>query len=69
MAAEHHTIDLDRLRLSPGQGSRIELAVTPGTLRYGGGEYTFEGGAVDGRLEVSRTLAGFALRLRFAGTA
>ncbi len=67
MTAEHHTIDLDRLRLSPGQGSRIELAVTPGTLRYGGGEYTFEGGAVDGRLEVSRTLAGFALRLRFAG--
>jgi uncharacterized protein len=67
MAAQPHTIDLDRLRLSPGQGSRIELALDPGTLSYGGSEYAFEGGAVDGRLDVSRTLAGFALRLRFAG--
>jgi len=68
MAAEYHTIDLDRLRLSPGQGSRIDLTVDPGALRYGGTDYTFEQGDVDGRLEISRTLAGFALRLRFAGS-
>jgi uncharacterized protein len=67
MAAEYHTIDLDRLHLSPGQGSRIDVAVNPGTFRYGESEYSFEHGAVDGRLEISRTLAGFALRLRFAG--
>ncbi len=67
MAAEYHTIDLDRLRLAPGQGSRIDLAVDPGELRYGGNEYAFRPGAAGDRLEISRTLAGFALRLRFAG--
>jgi uncharacterized protein len=65
MAANHHTIDLSRLSLSPGEGARIELDVDPGTLEIGGGEYEFEG--VAGRLDVSRTLSGYALRLRFAG--
>jgi len=67
MAAEYHTIDLERLRLRPGQGSRIEVAIDPGRFAYGGNEYSFAEGAADGRVEVSRTLAGFALRLRFAG--
>jgi uncharacterized protein len=67
MAAEYHTIDLDRLRLSPGQGTRIDFSVDPGSFDYGGNEYVLEPGAVDGQLDVSRTLAGFALRLRFSG--
>jgi uncharacterized protein len=68
MAPEYHTIDLDRLALSPGQGTRIELAVDPGRLRFGGSEYGFEAGVVEGRLDVSRTLSGYAMHLHFTDT-
>lgn len=67
MAPEYHTIDLDRLGLSSGQGTRLEVAVDPGPLSFGGYEYAFGEGSVDATLEVSRTLSGFALRLRFTG--
>jgi uncharacterized protein len=66
MAPEYHTVDLERLALSPGQGTRIELAVDPGSFEYGGSEYGFDGGTVAGQLEISRTVSGHALRLRFA---
>jgi uncharacterized protein len=65
MPPEYHTIDLDRLALSPGQGRRIELAVDPGRLSFGGSEYGFEAGLVEGRLDVSRTLSGYAMHLHF----
>lgn len=63
-AAQYHTIDLGRLSLSPGQGKRIEQALDPGRLELGGTEYEVEGGAVVSRVDVSRTAAGYALRLR-----
>jgi uncharacterized protein len=70
MAANHHTrneIDLARLALSAGQGTRLELEVDPGTLELGGADYSFGHGPVPTRIDVSRTAAGYALRLRFAG--
>jgi uncharacterized protein len=66
-AAQYHTIDLARLSLSPGQGTRLDLRVDPGALELGGGDYRFGEGAAETRIDVSRTAAGYALRLRFAG--
>jgi uncharacterized protein len=70
MAANHHMrerIDLTRMHLSPGQGARLDVDVDPGALELGGAEYAFGEGAVTTRLDVSRTVTGYALRLRFAG--
>jgi uncharacterized protein len=70
MAANHHTrneVDLSRLGLSPGQGTRLELEVDPGSLELGGNDYSFGSRPVPTRLDVSRTAAGYALRLRFDG--
>jgi uncharacterized protein len=67
MAAEYHTIDLARLTLSPGQAWRSDLPLDPGELELGGTRYRLERAPVDARLDVSRTAAGHALRLRFAG--
>jgi uncharacterized protein len=81
MAAEYHqnraprqrrgaadaSLDLDRLSLSPGQGTRLEVGVDPGELELGGTAYDFGGGPVSARIDVSRTATGYALRLRFAG--
>ena len=66
-AAQYHTIDLARLSLSPGQGTRLELGVDPGALEFGGTDYRLADGTIATRLDVSRTAAGYALRLRFAG--
>jgi uncharacterized protein len=66
-AAQYHTIDLARLSLSPGQATRIDLPIDPGDLDFGGSDYRFGDGAVDARVDVSRTAAGHALRLRFDG--
>jgi uncharacterized protein len=67
MAVQSHTIDLDRLSLVPGQGTRLELEVEPGEIQLGGTEYGFGTGAVPAKLEISRTATGYALRLRFSG--
>lgn len=67
MAAKYHTIDLDRLSLSPGQGTRLDLDVDPGELELGGNSYAFAAGHVPVRVDVSRTLAGYAMRIRFDG--
>lgn len=67
MAANHHTIDLTRLSLRPGDGRRLELEVDPGPVGLGASEYRLEDAPVGARLDVSRTAAGYALRLRFRG--
>ena len=67
MAVAADRIDLDRLGLSPGQGTRLEVEVDPGDINLGGSEYGFGTARVPARLEVSRTAAGYALRLRFDG--
>lgn len=67
MAAEYHTIDLDRLALKPGQGMRMDLALDTGEFVFGASAYELEERPVTSRLDISRTAAGYAMRLRFAG--
>ena len=59
-------IDLDTLHLRPGEGRRVDTEVRIAPLLLGGQRYAVDGGTVDTRLDVSRTVSGgYALRLRF----
>jgi uncharacterized protein len=60
------TLDLARLALSPGEGRRLDLPVDPGAFELGGETYAPAAGPTSARLDISRTAAGHALRLRFA---
>ena len=68
MGANDHTptIDLARLALRPGEGRRLAATVDPGDVRLGGTKYAVGSKPLEARLEISRTAAGHALRLRFA---
>jgi len=67
MAAKTDVFDLGRLRLTPGEGRRLELAVPLGQFSYGGQGYAAEPATPDAVLDVSRmTGGGYSLRLRFA---
>jgi uncharacterized protein len=69
MTATAEEFDLGGLRLSVGEGRRIELGVRIDPLVLGGERYTVEPERVPVRLEVSRmTGSGYALRLRFEAT-
>jgi uncharacterized protein len=59
------TLDLATLSLRPGDGERLDARVRIDNLSLGGLAYQVAGGAVDARLDISRTLGGYALRLRF----
>ncbi len=61
------TIELAGLNLSPGEGKRADVSVIPDAPTVGGVELAVGDGPVAARLDVSRTAAGFALRLRFEG--
>jgi len=62
-----HTIDLARLGLAPGQGARLEVEIGADSLEIGGSRYAFDPGGTPARVDLSRTAAGYALRLRYAG--
>src|SRR6516164_5659788 len=67
MAADSHDLDLAGLRLSPGAGRRLRLAIRPADLELGGERYAADPARVPVELEVSRMLGGgYAMRLRFA---
>jgi uncharacterized protein len=66
VTAAYHTIDLARLALAPGGGTRIELGVEPGSLELAGQRYDPAQRVVDARVDVSRTSTGHVFRLRFA---
>ena len=60
------SFDLGGLRLSVGEGRRLELAVDIDPLQLGGETYRLAETPVPARLDVSRTTGnGYALRLRF----
>ncbi|MGI8461597.1 MAG: YceD family protein [Solirubrobacterales bacterium] len=59
------TFDVGRLALSPGEARRLDLAVDPGVFELGGQTYTPTDRPTVARLDVSRTAAGHAFRLRF----
>jgi uncharacterized protein len=66
MTAVADEFDLGGLRLSTGEGRRIELGVRIDPLVLGGERYAVEPEEVPVKLEVSRmTGSGYALRLRF----
>jgi uncharacterized protein len=65
MASAYHSIDLARFALSPGEGSRLDLEADPGQLELAGERYVVAGGSVPARLDLSRTAAGYAVRMRF----
>jgi uncharacterized protein len=65
LAALADTIDLETLNLRPGDGRRLDARVRIDPISLAGQPYEIRGGAVEGRLDVSRTLSGYALRLRF----
>jgi uncharacterized protein len=66
MPAQTQRLDLASLRLSPGEGRRLELEVPIEPFVLGGESYTPEPAIVPLLLEVSRMVGhGYALRLRF----
>ena len=69
MAPRTDSFDLGRLRLSSGEGRRLELEVTLDPLQFGGQTYAVTPDAVDAILDISATTHhGYALRLRFGAT-
>jgi len=59
--------DLARLRLSSGEGRRLDLHVRIEPFSFGGQRYAAEPDVVPVRLDVSRTTgSGWALRLRYS---
>jgi len=66
MAAETHDFDLAGLRLSAGEGRRLELDVPIEPLELGGERYAAAPRRVPVQLDVSRMVGGgYALALRF----
>ena len=66
MATTTHQFDLAGLRLSAGEGRRLELEVPTEPLSLGSETYVAEPSCVPVQLTVSRmTGGGYALRLRF----
>jgi uncharacterized protein len=67
MALIASELDLDALRLSPGEGRRIALEVPLDALTLGGVRYESTPPTVPAALEVSRmTGGGYALHVRFS---
>jgi len=62
------TLDLTTLALKPGEGRRVDLELVPEPLELGGEPYNFGPEPVQGRLDVSRTASGHAMRLELGAT-
>lgn len=66
MAIRTDVFDLSSLKLTTGEGRKLELSVAPGPFELAGETYTVEPPLLDARLDVSKTTgSGYALRLRF----
>jgi uncharacterized protein len=66
VAIRTDVFDLSSLRLTTGEGRKLELSVAPGPFELAGEAYTVEPPLLDARLDVSKTTGGgYALRLRF----
>jgi uncharacterized protein len=69
MPAVTHDLDLGGLRLSAGEGRRLDLFVGIEPVMLAGVDYEAQPAAVPVRLDISRmTGDGYALRLRFTAT-
>ena len=68
MPAPFNTIDLATLALKPGEGRKLDFELIPEALELGGERYHFGSDPSPGRLDVSRTSSGHAMRLRLSAT-
>lgn len=69
MALRTDTFDLAALRLTAGEGRRLELHVAIAPVVLGGDRYPVQPALVPAVLDISRTTgAGYALQLRFQAT-
>jgi uncharacterized protein len=69
MAPRADTFDLAGLRLTAGEGRRLDLEVGVDPFELGGESYRVVGSPVPVRLDISRTTGdGYALRMRFAAS-
>ena len=69
MSLRTDTFDLGGLRLTAGEGRRLDLQVAIEPFSLGGERYPVKPDPVPVRLDVSRTTgSGYALRLRFEAT-
>jgi uncharacterized protein len=57
--------DLETLHLRPGEARRLDADVRVDPLQLAGQRYSVTGGRVEARVDVSRTVNGYALRVRF----
>jgi uncharacterized protein len=60
--------DLARLRLSSGEGRRVDVHVAIDPLEYGGQRYSAGGAPTPVTLDVARTTSGYSMRLRYEVT-
>lgn len=65
MAQRADLIELETLQLRSGEARKLDSEVRVDPILLGGEPYVVDGGTVDARLDVSRTISGYALRLRF----
>ncbi|HEY3729351.1 MAG TPA: DUF177 domain-containing protein [Solirubrobacteraceae bacterium] len=66
MSLRTDSFDLGGLRLTAGEGRRLDLEVAIDSFELGGERYRVPGSTVPVRLDISRTSGdGYALRLRF----
>ncbi len=65
MAQRTDKFDIGALRLSSGEGRRLELEVPVDGFDFGGQRYAIPGEQVDAVVDVSHTTNGYSLRLRF----
>ncbi len=69
MGITAHDLDLASLRLSSGEGRRLDLPVRIEVLELGGERYSADPDQIPARLDVSRMSGnGYALRLRFTAS-
>jgi uncharacterized protein len=66
MAQRTDKFDIGALRLSSGEGRRLELEVPVDGFDFGGQRYAIPGEQVDAVVDVSHTTNGYSLRLRFS---
>jgi uncharacterized protein len=60
------SLDLAKLRLTAGEGRRVELTLTLKPFELGGERYAVEPAPIPATLDISKTTGGgYALRLRF----
>jgi uncharacterized protein len=65
MSQRTEVFNLGRLRLTSGEGKRLDLEVPVDGFDFAGQSYSVPGGTVSARVDISRTTSGYSLRLRF----